>query len=192
MDDNTTDEAVLKNDMIITAVGVIKNDLSVPPLIAGEDGLKHNTAYDSSCEKLKETPGKVSEIVLANRFVDLLEGIEEYSHIIVLYWGHEVPDAGRKLTKIHPAGLTDYPEKGIFATCSPARPNPILMTVVRLLEREGNRLIVRGLDAIDKSPVLDIKPYVAEMYPQDGVLIPDWMARIMKEFGENPAEKRKI
>lgn len=182
MNDTMTERPVKKDDMTITAVGVIKNKILVPPLVSGEDGLKHNTAYDSAYETMRDTPGIVSEILIADRFAGLLDGIEEYSHIIVLYWGHEVPDAGRELTRIHPAGCTDYAEKGIFATCSPARPNPVLMTVVHLLKKDGNRLSVRGLDAIDNSPVLDIKPYVAEMFPHDDVRIPLWMEQIMKEF----------
>jgi tRNA-Thr(GGU) m(6)t(6)A37 methyltransferase TsaA len=129
-----------------------------------------------------ETANRISEIILAGTLVELLEGIDGYSHIVVLYWGHAVPSHGRSLKKTHPAGLVKYPKQGIYATCSPARPNPILMKVVRLIRRDGNRLFVEGLDAIDKSPVLDIKPYVAEMYPQEGVRIPGWMAEIQKEF----------
>lgn len=95
-----------------------------------------------------------------------------------------MPPHGRRLTKIHPAGLEHYPKQGIYATCSPARPNPVLMKVVRLLERDGTRLVVEGLDAIDKSPVLDIKPYVADMYPQEDVRIPAWMAEIQQESAQ--------
>ncbi len=126
MDNVTTDEAFSKNDMTITAVGVIKNDLTVPPLIAEEDGLKHNMAYGSACEKMKETHEKVSEIFLADEFVEHLEGIDEYSHIIILYWGHKVPGTGRKLTFIHPAGLTDYPKKRHLCYMQPvaAEPDP--------------------------------------------------------------------
>jgi len=56
---------------------------------------------------------------------------------------------------------------------------------VRLLERDGNRLLVAGLDAIDNSPVLDIKPYGAKMFPHEGVCIPDWMQKVLKEFERN-------
>jgi tRNA (Thr-GGU) A37 N-methylase len=77
----------------------------------------------------------------------------------------------------------DYPEVGIYATCSPARPNPVLMTVVSLHGRRGNVLEVSGMDAVDGSPVIDIKPYVADFYPRD-VRIPGWMQRINREVEE--------
>lgn len=166
----------------IEPVGIVRNDVPLPPLVAKEDGLHLNTAWGSAVERMGRSAEHISEIVIASHLAELLEGIDAYSHIVVLYWAHEVPDHGRTLSKTHPAGLVKYPKQGIYATCSPARPNPILMKVVRLVKRDGTRLFVEGLDAIDKSPVLDIKPYVADMYPQEGVCIPDWMAEIQKEF----------
>lgn len=72
---------------------------------------------------------------------------------------------------------------GIFSTCSPARSNPVLMTVVRLVQREGNVLRMTGLDAIDGSPVIDIKPSVSEFHPREGIRIPAWMERIQDKIG---------
>jgi tRNA-Thr(GGU) m(6)t(6)A37 methyltransferase TsaA len=166
----------------IIPVGVIKNDLLTPPLVVGENGLTHNVACTSAIDEMAGTDFRVSEIILAKELNDLLDGIEEYSHIVIVYWGHEISEHGRALKKTHPAGLTQYPMKGIYATCSPARPNPVLTTVVKLLKKEENRLFVSGLDAINNSPVIDIKPYVPVLFPQDGVLIPEWMTNIMKEF----------
>jgi len=97
------DEEKHVETITLDPVGIIKNDLLVPPLIAGEDGLKLNRASGSAREELNETSDRISEIVLAERFTGLLDGIEEYSHVIVLYWGHEIPGAGRLLEKIHPA-----------------------------------------------------------------------------------------
>lgn len=82
-------------------------------------------------------------------------------------------------------GRECFSKVGIFATCSPARPNPILMTVVRLHGIRGNVLEVTGLDAVDGSPVVDIKPYVRNFYPEDKISIPEWMQQIHKEFEEN-------
>lgn len=189
MNEKTADRERPVKGIMITPVGVVRNDCPIPPLVAGQDGLMINEAHDSARKRMQETHKSISEIILAEEYTGLLDGIEEYSHVIILYWGHEVPDAGRNLTTVHPAGRKEYALKGIFATCSPARPNPILMTVVRLKKKNGNQLSVEGLDAIDNSPVLDIKPYVPEMYPQQGIFIPDWMARIMKEFGECRAER---
>jgi tRNA-Thr(GGU) m(6)t(6)A37 methyltransferase TsaA len=177
----TTNE-FFSGEIRIEPVGIVRNDLPEPPLVAKEDGLHLNTACGTAVERMGKTGERISEITLAGHLAELLDGIDEYSHIVVLYWAHAVPEARRSLTKTHPAGLVKYPKQGIYATCSPARPNPILMKVVRLVKRDGTRLFVEGLDAIDRSPVLDIKPYVAEMYPQEGVCIPEWMAEIQKEF----------
>ena len=100
----------------------------------------------------------ISTISVEEEFAEALDGIEGFSHVAVLFWFHlsEKP-AG---LRVHPRGDSKNPLRGIFATCSPVRPNPIGMTVVRLLERRGNELRVRGLDAIDGTPLLDIKPYI--------------------------------
>jgi len=177
-----TGNEFFSGEIRVVPIGIVKNDIELPPLIAKEDGLHLNAACGSAVKRMSTVREQVSEIVLATHLAELLEGIDAYSHIVVLYWGHAVPALGRSLTRTHPAGLEKYPKQGIYATCSPARPNPVLMKVVRLLKREGTHLFVEGLDAIDKSPVLDIKPYVADMYPQEDVRIPDWMAEIQKEF----------
>lgn len=179
-----TGNALISSEICIEPIGIVKNDIGEPPLVAKEDGLHRNDAGGSAMATMRGSQVLQSEIVLAPHFAELLEGIDAYSHIVVLYWGHAVPPHGRRLTKTHPAGLEKYPKQGIFATCSPARPNPVLMKVVRLLKRDGTRLFVEGLDAIDQSPVLDIKPYVADMYPQDAVRIPEWMAQIQMEFAQ--------
>jgi tRNA (Thr-GGU) A37 N-methylase len=79
-------------------------------------------------------------------------------------------------------GRKDLPEVGIFSTCSPARPNPVLTTVVRLVRRRDNVLEVTGLDAINGSPVIDIKPYVSEFYPREDIRIPAWMEQIQSDI----------
>ncbi|ADH61361.1 protein of unknown function UPF0066 [Thermoanaerobacter mathranii subsp. mathranii str. A3] len=91
-------------------------------------------------------------------FVDGLCDIESKKHIIVLYWCH----LGKRdvLKTVTPWG----PEvKGVFATRSPSRPNPIAFCVADVIKVEGNKLYVKGVDALDGSPILDIKPYVYEL-----------------------------
>ena len=75
---------------------------------------------------------------------------------------------------------------GIFATRSPARPNPICLTTVRLVKRKANVLKVEGLDALDGSPLLDIKPYTPSYEAADEVKLADWMMQLHKEFAEDP------
>lgn len=118
-----------------------------------------------------------SEIILNSDLEGATEGLEQFSHIIVLFWMHEVPLGGVMATRVHPKGRRDLPLVGLFATRSPRRPNSIGLSVVRLLECQGNTLKVKGLDAIDGTPVVDIKPYL----PRDlviGSMSPEWVAKL--------------
>ncbi|GAF85249.1 unnamed protein product [marine sediment metagenome] len=100
-----------------------------------------------------------SEIVVNPELEECMEGIEQYTHITVIYWMDRVSEEGRRVKKVHPRGREELPLRGVFATRSPYRPNPLGLTTVSLLAREGNRLRVRGLDALNGTPVVDIKPY---------------------------------
>jgi len=95
-----------------------------------------------------------SRIVIEERFLPGLREIEKCSHIFVLYW---LDRADRSLLEATPPGTTG--SKGVFATRSPHRPNPIGLGIANLVKVEGKTLTVRGLDAFDGTPVLDIKPY---------------------------------
>jgi tRNA-Thr(GGU) m(6)t(6)A37 methyltransferase TsaA len=170
-------------EMTLRSVGFIKNRIEEPFLVAGDEGLEMRGEFDSTMDHVREVRQAISEIVIDERLVDILDGIEDYSHLVVIYWAHKVPEQGRSLTRVHPMGRRDIPELGIFSTCSPARPNPVLTTVVQLCGRKENVLEVAGLDAVDGSPVVDIKPYVKDSYPQEGVRVPDWMERLQKEVG---------
>ena len=117
---------------------------------------------------------ELSELVIDSELTGILDGIDDFSHLIVLFWAHQVPPERRSQTKVHPRGREDLPLTGIFATRSPARPNPILITPVKLLRRAGNRLEVQGLDALDGSPIIDVKPYFPGPYAADEVSLPDW------------------
>ena len=169
-------------EMILHPIGIIKNNIKQPFLKAGENGIKMQGKMPDMKRTIQEVKDGLSEVILNQDMSELLEGIEKYSHLIILYWAHKVPAKSRGFRKIHPMGREDIPEVGIFSSCSPARPNPVLITVVKLLEKKGNVLTVAGLDAIDGSPVVDIKPYVNGMYPQENVVIADWMSRLMEEI----------
>lgn len=169
-------------DITLHPVGMVHNTITEPSLIAGKDGLRMQGSHAAMAERLRRVDTEVSEIIIREDLQDILLGIEEYSHLVVLYWAHAVSDDRRSLTRVHPMGRTELPEVGIFSTCSPARPNPVLTTVVRLIRREKNMLTVSGLDAIDGSPVIDIKPYVSEFYPREGVRVPAWMEQIQEEI----------
>jgi tRNA-Thr(GGU) m(6)t(6)A37 methyltransferase TsaA len=104
---------------------------------------------------------------------EALDNLDEFSHIIVLWWIHKSHrPAPLKVTPRH-HGLTS--PIGVFASRSPDRPNPIGKSTVRLLKREGNILTVEGLDAIDGTPVLDIKPYIPGVDAAENAVAPSWM-----------------
>jgi len=121
----------------------------------------------------------VSKIVIGSEFVKGLEGVEEWSHLYVIFWMHKVSDKDKKLTS--PGGEAGL---GIFATRAPIRPNPIGLTLVELVKREKNVLWVRGLDALHGTPVLDIKPYPdwerGRMIVVTDFKVPTWLAKIAK------------
>ncbi|MDP2728586.1 MAG: tRNA (N6-threonylcarbamoyladenosine(37)-N6)-methyltransferase TrmO [Dehalococcoidia bacterium] len=120
----------------------------------------------------------VSEIEVEETWVEALEGIEQFSHIVVLFWMHRLEEKERNIKRIHPKDRLDLPLLGVFATRTQYRPNPIGVTVARLLRREGRSLWVQGLDALDGSPVLDLKPYTPALEPTSEVTLPDWVARL--------------
>lgn len=117
----------------------------------------------------------VSEIVVDSSLTEALDALEEFSHIIVLYWMHQVTTTAQLPLKVHPGGKQELPLVGRFATRSPNRPNPIGKATVRLLERQGNILKVEGLDAIDGTPVIDIKPYIPGYDSVADAKVPPWV-----------------
>jgi tRNA-Thr(GGU) m(6)t(6)A37 methyltransferase TsaA len=158
-------------------VGIIRNQSEDPSW----DGTLSKLGWQERATRMKEQSESVSELVIDAGLKGILDGIEDFSHIMVLYWAHLAPEEGRSVRKVHPIGNRDFPLVGVFATHSPVRPNPILATVVRLIERRSNILKVTGLDALDGSPILDIKPYQRYHEPKD-VMVPDWMKKIHDEF----------
>ena len=144
--------------MSLVTIGVVRSPLKGP-------------TYDRL--DLKEI---TSEVVVNPGLTGALDGLEGFSHIIVLYWMH-LATREKKRLKTHPMGRQDVPPQGLFATRSPNRPNPIGKATVRLLERRGNILKVQGLDAIDGTPVIDIKPYIPGYDSAAGATTPDWVVR---------------
>jgi len=122
----------------------------------------------------------VSRIVFREELTEALEGIKEFSHIFVLFWLHEMSDEDRRVIKVRPRGRRDMPLLGIFATRTPHRPNPIGLTRVKLLKVERNVVSVKGLDAFDGTPVLDIKPFDSWDTTKE-VRVPEWWMKLEKE-----------
>jgi tRNA (adenine37-N6)-methyltransferase len=116
----------------------------------------------------------VAEIEIESELEEALTGIEGFSHLIVLFWLDRAETPINAL--IHPRDRQDLPLTGYLATRTPNRPNPIALTVVRLLNRRGRVLKVRGLDAFDGSLVIDVKPYMPLAGgEEEEVQVPDWL-----------------
>lgn len=122
-----------------------------------------------------------SDIIVREDLAPTLDGIESYSHLIVLFYMQGVPEHEKERTHVHPRGEAQYPLQGVLATRSPRRPNPIGLTVVRLMRRRRNILRVRGLDALHGTPVLDIKPYLPHYDSVPDARLPDWATQPPEE-----------
>ena len=113
-----------------------------------------------------------------------LAGIEAFSHAEVVYHFDRVSDSEVERGARHPRGNTAWPKVGIFAQRGKGRPNRLGVTIVEIVGREGRVLTVTGLDAIDGTPVLDIKPVIAEFFPRTPVRQPTWSHELMRNYWE--------
>ncbi len=124
----------------------------------------------------------VSEIELRESLAAGLRGLDAFSHVLVVFLMHQAGfDPATDLVR-RPRGRADMPEAGIFAQRARHRPNPIGITAVRLLGVDGNRVRVQGLDAVDGTPVLDIKPYYPGFDRVDDAVTPEWVDRLMEGY----------
>ena len=132
-------------DFIVRPIGVVRSELKDPA-----DAPKQGALTDQE-----------AEIVVDPAFLPALDGLDRRKgKIIVMCWLHR---ADRARLKVHPRGQEERPERGVFSTRSPHRPNPVALHTVTLLSVEGNVLRVRGMDAIDGTPVVDIKIHSPEL-----------------------------
>ena len=148
-----------KGKIILTPIGFVRTD-------AVGDEVKDKT--------------KLSQIIIHDELAEALDGIAGFSHLFVLFWLHEISDEQRKTLKVHPRGRRDMPLLGVLATRTMLRPNPIGLTLVELVKFEGNVLTVRGLDAFDGTPVLDVKPFDSWDMAKDA-RVPQWWIKLESE-----------
>ena len=128
--------------------------------------------------------GLVSRVELdVDRFTaESLAGLEEFSHVEIVFHFHKLAEADLITGKRRPRGRADWPEVGIFAQRGKLRPNRIGVTVCRLLSVEGLAITVEGLDALDGTPVLDLKPYMKEFGPKGEIRQPSWASELMAGY----------
>ena len=127
--------------------------------------------------------GEKATISLVPGFTEeALQGLSEFSHAEIIFLFHEV-----ELSKVvagarHPRNNKNWPAVGIFAQRGKNRPNRIGSTICRILGSERTNLVVTELDAIDGTPVLDIKPVMSEFLPRERVVQPQWSRELMREY----------
>jgi tRNA (Thr-GGU) A37 N-methylase len=131
--------------------------------------------------------GSESSILLDERFsADALAGLESFSHVEVLFFFDRVDPAKIVAGARHPRNNRDWPAVGIFAQRGKNRPNRIGSTICRVVRVDGPRLVVAELDAIDGTPVLDLKPVMREFLPRGDVSQPAWSSELMTHYWREP------
>jgi tRNA (adenine37-N6)-methyltransferase len=182
-------EELVDMEISLKPVGVVRSAIKTPLLGAGNSDLEPKERLEKIRAQHRQLKDLVSELVIDPRLEGILDGIEAFSHIVVLYWPHLVAPERRQLLRVHPMGRKDLPLQGIFATRSPARPNPVLISTVPLLGRVGNILRVRTLEAVDGSPIIDIKPYVEIYHGVENPRFPEWLLQIQRDLEDDAADK---
>lgn len=147
--------------MLVRPVGVVHNPIA-DPVDDCWGGVRSRIELDS---------GRFSP--------DCLLGLDEFSHVEILFVFHGVAESKIQFGARHPRGRADWPSVGIFAQRGKNRPNRIGVTICPLLEIEDLSIVVEGLDAIDGTPVLDIKPFMREFGPRGPVRQPAWATALM-------------
>lgn len=150
-------------------------------------GVVHTTASD---KQVKEEHREVeATLEVFPEFEEALEGLDGYSHLFILSYLHKLRPEQVGPLKVKPKRATkrgfkleELPTLGVFALDSPTRPNPIGLTLVRLLKRRGGTLFVAGIDLFDGTPVIDIKAYQPD-YDAKKYSMPEWYLKIMNKSG---------
>ncbi|BAB65080.1 tRNA (N6-threonylcarbamoyladenosine(37)-N6)-methyltransferase TrmO [Sulfurisphaera tokodaii] len=134
-------------------------------------------------------------IEIYKEYIQGLYKLEEFSHIIVISWLNKVSEEQRNTLIVRPRGLLKYgfrledlPEVGVFCTDSPHRPNPIAISIVRLIKRQENLLHVEDLDLFEETPILDIKAFTPARCPDD-VKVSKWVEEFEKKLEEIKRKK---
>ena len=123
----------------------------------------------------------ISTIMLEEPYISGLKGLEAFSHAIILFWLDQARYDREKHLQRRPQNREDMPLVGIFAQRGKDRPNRIGMTAVEVLSVSDDSLTVSGLDAVDGTPVLDIKPYYP-VYDKKDATVPEWVDRLMQHY----------
>ena len=148
-------------NIILNPIGYVKNSVEA----------KKDTSWGED----------LSTIMLDESYSGGLKGLEDFSHVIILYYLDKASFDKEKHLQRHPQNRDDMPLVGIFSQRGKDRPNTIGMTSVKIVSVDEDTLTVKGLDAIDGTPVLDIKPYYP-VYDKKDAVVPEWVDRLMEHY----------
>jgi tRNA-Thr(GGU) m(6)t(6)A37 methyltransferase TsaA len=164
MGDAPTEEEVSMSPVVLTPIGVVHSTRSA---VVDDD-------WDREAAYIELDPSVLGP--------EALLGLDGYSHVEVLFHMNHVDAAKIERGARHPRNNLDWPRVGILAQRAKNRPNQLGLTVCRVLRVDGTRLYVEGLDAVDGTPVLDVKPVVREFMPRGAVVQPAWMTELMRGY----------
>ena len=146
-------------DVNYSPIGFVKNNIDEPAYI--------------------EYGNLLSDVIIKEEFIPALDQLGDYSHLVIVYHMDQI--CLQKHLHVPQGKHEDVPEVGIFASRCPWRPNPIAITTVKLVHLNGNVISVRGLDAANNSPVLDVKPFYPpydKVDEKEMVRVPDWIYKL--------------
>ena len=124
-----------------------------------------------------EKKGKSVRLHIFKKYTDALKGLDGFSHAFVLYWfdRNDTPEK-RSILQVHPRGNKKNPLTGVFACRAPVRPNLIALSLCKIISVKNNIVYIENIDALDNSPILDIKPYIPQIDDiNKDVRVPDWL-----------------
>ena len=160
--------------MVIYMEKLNMNDIKLKPI---------GFVYSPVTERMDENWGAIeSKIILKPEFSGALLGLENFSHAIIVTYLHEAIYEKEKHLQRRPRNLETMPMVGILSQRAKNRPNPIGITTVRIINVSSTYLKVKDLDAINETPILDIKPYFPYYDRIDDSKVPEWVDRLMKGY----------
>lgn len=129
-----------------------------------------------------EKEGQTVRLRIFAEYAGGLLGLENWSHLQVFYWfdRNDTPEK-RAILQLHPRGNAENPVTGVFACRAPVRPNLVALSICKILAVEGDSICVDNLDALDSTPILDLKPFIPSDAPSEGLRVPAW--------AKNPAQR---
>lgn len=167
-------------DRILRLFGMGGQPVPREPVNLSPIAVVRNSVFDPKPDGWESV---TSDLIFREDLIDAIEGIDSYSHIIVIFSCHRVPNDAKTHTLL--SGDISLPQQGILASRSQLRPNSIGVTVVKLLRKRKSIVRVLGLDAIDGTPIVDVKPYLPQYDSVPDATVPEWVSRAT---GDAPGE----